>query len=140
MILQLLVARLAIGPWIVQELLPFRLPQRYSGEVSSKLFRVLPVRMPVTIQGLRLGGLDEELANLVGLFDVLNMTIDMNVGAAHGDSGQDGVQVMASPGQRDASDPSPAREDFPQVPAPVTPVFTSSLASPIPGPGSHASG
>ena len=92
--------------------------------------------MPVTITGLRLGGLDEELANSAGLFDVLNLTIDMNVGAAGGAAGQDGVQVVASPGQGVASGPSAAREVSPQVPAPPTPpVFTSSLSSPIPGPG-----
>ena len=65
--------------------------------------------IPITIQGLRLGGLDEDLANSVGLFDVLNITVDINVGAARGESGQDGVQVVASPGQRDASEPSAAR-------------------------------
>ena len=70
----------------------------------------------------------------MGLFDVLNLTI-YGRGAAGGAAGQDGVQVVASPGQGVASEPSSAREVCPQVPAPPTPAFTSSLSSPIPGPG-----
>ena len=99
------------------------------------MLRVFSVMTPVTIRGLRLGGLSEDLANSVGLFDVLNMTIDMPVDAARGESGQYGVQIVASPGQSGASGPSAAREDHPQVPAPVTPTFTSSSTAPIPGPG-----
>ena len=95
--------------------------------------------MPIMISSLRLGGLDESLAEEVGLYDALTVTIDDDMTPAGAAMGGGALQTGSTTGQDNILVLS-ARADIPLVPAPPKPpAFTSSLTFPIPEPGAEVS-
>ena len=100
--------------------------------------------MPITISSLRLGGLDEALAEEVGLHDVLTVTIDDEAvssltQAAGSATGQGDTLTASEPTGPSGTAVVSARVVGPRVPAPPPPpLATSSLVSSVPEPGATA--